>query len=236
MALLGWYPEDGVEYMPGNRLQEKFDIDRCSKSPAMFDFFLTDKGVGEDTVLADLTLDELKKLVNNKTKLNWLNNKYIREMPLEEVWNMVMPFLAQDAALSQLLKKDPDKLKSTFDTLRIYINTLSEAVPFIRELLRDDVELDDAAKSQFEDPLSKSVIDAFCKLVDEKKPATPEGFSEVMKDTGAQTGAKGKSLFMTIRVASTGTNQGLEIPILFAILGYKSVLSRITTIRQKAGI
>ena len=201
----------------------------------MFDFFLTDKG-GEDTVLADLTLEELRKMVNNKTKMNWLNNKYIREMPLDDVWKEAMPFLKQNAALSKLMEKNIDKMKSTFDTLRIYLNTLSEAVPFINELLRDDVDLDDAAKTQFEDPMAKSVIDAFQQLVEEKHPATPEEFSEVMKETGAKTGAKGKSLFMTIRVASTGTNQGLEIPVLFAILGYRAVLNRISTIRQKAGI
>ena len=236
MALLGWYPEDGVEYMPGTKLQEKFDIDRCSKSPAMFDFFLSDKGGGEDTVLADLTIDELRKMVNNKTKMNWLNNKYIREMPLDEVWKETEPLLALDETLSKHLKKNPGKLKSTFDTLRIYLNTLSEAAPFIRELIRDEVDLEEGAKSQFDDPLSKNVIDTFLKLVEEKKPITPEDFSQVIRETGEQTGAKGKSLFMTIRVVSTGTNQGLEIPILFAILGYKSVINRIVSIRKKAGI
>ncbi|MDH5655366.1 MAG: glutamate--tRNA ligase [Spirochaetia bacterium] len=236
MALLGWYPEDGVEYMPNRRLEEKFDIDRCSKSPAMFDFFLTDKGGGEDASIAELSYEELVKMVNHKTKLNWLNNKYIREMPLDDVWNEVRPFLEKDESLSGLVKKDPDKMKSTFDTLRIYLNTLSEAAPFIREILREDVDLDAAAKSQFDDPLAVSVIETFLELAENAKPADPENFTAVIKETGAKTGAKGKSLFMTIRVASTGTNQGLEIPILFAILGYEKVLNRIQSIRKKAGI
>ena len=237
MALLGWYPEDGVEYMPGEKLQEKFDIDRCSKSPAMFDFFLTDKGSsGEDAVLSELTLDELKKMVNNKTKMNWLNNKYIREMPLDDIWEKVRPFLEQDPDISDLIKKDLKKMKETFEALRIYLNTLSEATPFLKELIKEDVELDPSAVAQFEDELAVPVINAFIKLAEEKKPRTPEEFSQIMKDTGAETGAKGKSLFMTIRVASTGTNQGLEVPILFAILGYKAVLKRIESIRKKAGI
>ena len=39
MALLGWYPRDGIEQIPRKELERKFDVQHCSKSPAMFDFF-----------------------------------------------------------------------------------------------------------------------------------------------------------------------------------------------------
>ena len=43
MALLGWYPRDGVEFLPDGELAKRFDVEHCSKSPSMFDFFLIGK-------------------------------------------------------------------------------------------------------------------------------------------------------------------------------------------------
>jgi len=235
MALLGWYPEDGVEFMPDDKLSKKFDIDRCSKSPAMFDFFLTDKGgEGENANLSELGIDELKQMINNKTKLNWLNNKYIKELPLDDLWPRTKPFLIAEKNMAKLVADDEEKIKNAFDRVKNYLNTLQDALPFLTELFRTKVSLDEKAAEQLKDPLAKNVLDAFLSIVKNDRPDSPEEFTECMKRTGAQTGAKGKSLFMTIRVASTGTMQGLELPSLFAILGAETVASRIESIVEEA--
>ena len=122
MALLGWYPKDGVEYMPDGGLANKFDVKHCSKAPAMFDFFLIDKGrqkkdsknqpkkgggkgasqeaapeasetESDDFDPTKLSREELSKFINKKSKLNWLNNKYIRDLPIERLWPELLVFL-----------------------------------------------------------------------------------------------------------------------------------------------
>jgi glutamyl-tRNA synthetase/nondiscriminating glutamyl-tRNA synthetase len=229
MALLGWYPEDGVEFMPDERLKDKFDIDRCSKAPAMFDFFLTDKaGEGENMNLAEMTLEDLRGLINQKTKLNWLNNRYIREMPLDSIWERARPFLESDVRVASLLKGDPERIRRSFDTLRVYLNTLSDALPFMKEMFRETISIEgDQAAAVLKEPGADAVVKSFHDLLDEMNPTSPEDYTSVMQETGKRTGAKGRALFMTIRVASTGTMQGLELPVLFALLGKDAVQERV---------
>ncbi|MBI3394890.1 MAG: glutamate--tRNA ligase, partial [Spirochaetia bacterium] len=141
MALLGWYPEDAAEFMPDGGLEKKFDLARCSKSPAMFDFFLTDKSQeaaeeSESFNPAAFSPEELKKFVNNKSKLNWLNNKYIRHLPIERAWEEAVPFLQKNPLIGAEIKKDAERTKHVFNTLRVYLDTLRDAIPYMLELLK----------------------------------------------------------------------------------------------------
>lgn len=230
MSLLGWYPEDGVEYLPGDKLTSRFDVSRCSKSPSMFDFFLSDKAgsEGEDFNPAALSLDEVKKFINQKSKLNWLNNKYIRQMDLDLVWPLAKEFLEKDPKTASLLKEDPDKVKLTFDTLRVYLDTLTDSIPYILEIFKEDVKPEDPdTASWIQTPESALLMKEFVAILNETKPEDPDGFSGAMKEAGKRSGAKGKHLFMPIRVASTGQMHGLELPTLFTLLGVPTVVERI---------
>lgn len=227
MALLGWYPSDGVEFMPDRGLEKKFDLDRCSKSPAMFDFFLQEKA-GKDFDSSSISIEELRKIVNKKSKLNWLNNKHIRQTSLETIWDLAVPFLSKDTSVAERLKTDPEKVRRIFDTVRVYLDTLEEAVPYVSEILKDDVSPeDDEARKVLEAAEAPGVLATFGELLKTETPTEPEGFAKLMKETGARTGAKGRALFMTIRVGTTGSMRGLELPTLFALLGTETVLQRL---------
>jgi len=232
MALLGWYPEDGAEFMPMGELKRKFDVARCSKAPAMFDFFLNETTPEPaDFKPESMNEGELKKLVNKKTKLNWLNNKYIRSMELRELWPLAKGFIAREPELAKMITADESRMKEIFDRVRMYLDTLDDAAPFFKEMLKQKIEVEKGeAEQMMAAPEAGAVISAFRELVVTNRPATPEAFSEIMKQTGAKTGAKGKTLFMTIRVASTGSTHGLELPNLFAILGPDQVLERIAQV------
>ncbi len=231
MALLGWYPDDGVEFMPDGKLAEKFDVARCSKSPAMFDFFLTEKAEKEGGAEFDptgMSREELKKFINNKTKLNWLNNKYIRHVELESIWSLAKEFISKDESISKLLKDDEERIKMTFDTLRVYLDTMDDAVPYMKEIFHEKIEPDsEAALNLIRQEESITTVKAFVEVLGETKPEDPESFSTAMKEAGKRAGTKGKGLFMPIRVASTGSMQGLELPTFFTIIGYESVIKRI---------
>jgi len=232
MALLGWYPEDGAEFMLPEDLKRKFDVARCSKSPSMFDFFLSDSAAESDDFRPqDLDETELKKFVNKKTKLNWLNNRYLRSVPLAQLWPLAENFLKKHKRIADGLKSEPDRMKQIFDRVRSYLDTLDDAGAFYEELLKEKVTLEKGEATEvLKVPEAAAVIAAFEKLLLEKKPSQPDDFSAVMKEVGAATGAKGRGLFMTIRVAATGSTTGLELPNLFALLGHERVLDRVSQI------
>ena len=232
MALLGWYPEDANEFMPDGELEKKFDIARCSKSPAMFDFFLSEKG-GEAFEPESLSREELTKLINNKSKLNWLNNRYIRALPLDVVWEEAKTFVEKDDSLRSFLKQDPELMKRTFDALRVYLDNLEGLLPYMREFYKEKPVLDDAARAELQKDGARDVIAAFQGGLRESKPEVPDDYKAVMKQAGEKTGAKGKNLFMPIRAASTGSLQGLELPSLFSLLGPERVVARIDAVLEQ---
>ena len=69
--------------------------------------------------------------------------------------------------------------------------------------------------------------DAFKKELQSGNPEIPDDYAAMMKAAGKAAGAKGRGLFMPIRVATTGKMHGLELPILFSLLGKQTLLERI---------
>ena len=64
-----------------------------------------------------------------------------------------------------------------------------------------------------------------------------EAFKKLVKEVGKELKAKGKNLFMPIRIALTGKMSGVELPILVELLGKKRTLKRIeNTLEQLNGI
>jgi glutamyl/glutaminyl-tRNA synthetase len=55
-----------------------------------------------------------------------------------------------------------------------------------------------------------------------------DAIKEALNAVGKETGTKGKPLFMTLRVASTGRSEGLELPIYLGLLGKARVIERLT--------
>ncbi len=228
MSLLGWYPRDSVEFMPGKKLGEKFEIVHCSKSPAMFDFFLIDEKDSKEINSEILSMEELKNSINKKSKLNWLNNLYMRELPIEEIWKEEEKWLKRDPELNILLQNDEKKIQHGFDCVRKYLYTFAESIPYLKELFQEKIEIKDKkAQELLLEVLSEKVIHSFLLILQKEKPQKPEDFTQIIKKVGKESQAKGRLLFMPIRIATTGTMEGLELPILFSILGYERVIQRL---------
>ena len=232
MALLGWTPADGREYAPGE-LDKIFDIARCSKSPAMFDVFKKLKPEEKESVdFVNLTTSQLAEYLNPKSKLNWLSNKYIRDAQVEVLIDELMPFIQDNPKIPSSVK-DPknETLKSILDSIRVYLDRLSQAPGYIEEFFQEKLEFEnEEAKLMVSEGNAPKVIDTFKNVLTETKAKTADDFKAAMTKTGELTGEKGKNLFMPIRSATTGKLHGLELPILFELLGQDKILKRIDTL------
>ncbi|MDX1960173.1 MAG: glutamate--tRNA ligase [Leptospiraceae bacterium] len=236
MALLGWTSEDGEEYLPNKKAEKIFDVERCSKSPSMFDVFKKMKEEEkESVVLTSLSTQELSTYMNPKSKLNWLSNRYIRDMDLEELAQATIPFLESFKSIPDSIKvKSNETLQSILSSIRVYLDKISDAPPYIAEFFLDKISLEDEeAKTVATIENSKLVIVEFYKQLKLSEPKTGEEFKLVMEKTGTVTNEKGKNLFMPIRVATTGKLHGLELPILFPLLGVDKLLVRIESIAKE---
>lgn len=226
MALLGWYPEDGVEFMPGGELEKQFDVKRCSKSPAMFDFFLTDESTEEFDPLK-LSKSELEKFINKKSKLNWINQKYIRNLSDDDLYDICLPYLKADAKLAKMINSDEPRVRKALSSIKEYMVTLDDGGPYIAEIFRDTIGLEDDARDFLQPEEARNTAKKFAEIISEEKPQKPDDYSAAMKKAGKELGVKGKNLFMPIRAASTGQLHGLELPVLFSLLSAETVSKRI---------
>src|SRR3989339_136513 len=80
IALLGWSTEDSQQIFTKENLIEKFSLERCGKSGAIFDI----------------------------QKLIWMNGEYIRKLSIDELTNRAIPFIQKagfDTSNFDFLKK-----------------------------------------------------------------------------------------------------------------------------------
>ena len=117
MALLGWSAPDNSEYMPLNELIGKFDINRCGKSPSMFDIF--DVNLVQDKEIGSLPAAEIRQYISPKSKLNWISNQTIRNKTEEQYLKEVISFV-QEPYLS--LGKAQGNLNDILLALRVYLD------------------------------------------------------------------------------------------------------------------
>jgi len=95
--------------------------------------------------------------------------------------------------------------------------------------LKDEFEVEEGAKEfVLEDETRLKVIENFynrMKILEGE--LTPGIFKQIVKEVGKELKAKGKNLFMPVRIGLTGRMKGVELDILVSLLGKERVLRRI---------
>ncbi len=206
LALLSWSPGDEREKFTLAELVEAFDMGRVSKSPAIFDI----------------------------DKLNWLNGLYIRELPVEELAELIRPYL-HEAGIELAEAQRPVVTAA----LQANLVILEDAPEFARLFVEDM----DPAESSLADKLRAPGVAAVMQIMHEARAALEADYltldegHELMKAVGARAkeqGLKGKAVFMPLRVALTGRESGPELFYLVSGLSRERILERVQSARRLA--
>ena len=205
LALLGWSPGDDREFFTLDELVRAFSLERVSKSPAVFDH----------------------------AKLRWFNTHYLRALPPGERADLFAAWAQRDpdaAFVAEL--RDPTWRRTLADALADHIEVLADVGPAVDGLMHADVELGPAARAQLRDAPARAMLSELGAIA--RNAATLEEFArmtsrESLLVLGRRHGLKGKSLFQPIRLAVTGIEHGVELPLLLPLLGPARVASRIET-------
>jgi nondiscriminating glutamyl-tRNA synthetase len=203
LALLGWSPGDDREFFSLADLSAAFSLDRASRSPAVFD-------VG---------------------KLRWFNAQYIRRRPLAERAALFAETARATPALAALPElRDPVWLETFAEACSDHIEVLAD-VPREIEALLGDPPWDPSTDVALEDAAARGVLDDLLAIA--RTSTSEEQFGHAvsrdgLKALGEKHGVKGRSLFRPIRLALTGSEHGIELPLLLRLLGPQRVLRRMT--------
>ena len=200
ISLLGWSPVGEEEIFTQEEFIKMFDADRLGKSPAAFD---------------------------NK-KLEWISNQYMKQLDRKTMAEMALPYLVE----AGLVEENPSAEKQAWveELVSLYQPQMSyakEIVELSSLFFNDTLTFDDAAKEVLSDEQVPEVLEAFKTQLNELETFDVPTIKQAIKAVQKETGAKGKKLFMPIRVAVSGQMHGPELAETILLLGKEQATEHI---------
>ena len=192
LVMLGWSPDTNEEIFDMDTLIKIFDPTRISKSPSTFDI----------------------------NKLKWVNSHYIKELSIEDLEKITVPFLKEAYNLSD---KDDNWLRHL---ITIYQNHLSfgKEIVELTKLFFEDVDMNDECKEFMKDESIPNTIKVFTEEIENISDWSVDNIKTAIESTKEKAGVKGKMLYMPIRIKVSSIMHGPELPDTIYLLGKEKVL------------
>ena len=192
IALLGWGYDESTEFMTTDELIERFSLERVSKNPAVFD----------------------------EQKLRWMNGRYIRELPLEDLHRRLEEFCGREIPVD-VVAIAQEKMQ-----------TLADFWPLAGPLVEQPSDFQDKAWQQWGASTDWQRLLVVLESIPERFAV--EDVELVLTKYVDELGVKPKQVYQPIRVALTGTTVSPGIFESLWALGREESLSRVEKARQKA--
>ncbi len=193
LALLGWAPMEGQsEILPVENLIQSFQLDRVSKSSAVFDI----------------------------NKLHWINRHYLRECDKDRLISLVIPFLRKCGLVENVDSLTRIWIGLLVEAWLSSINQLDEIAERALQITEFDGAKAVAAEDVKQVLKAEGAVSAIKEFFREISPSHREiirDWKEIISAVKARTSQKGKHLFHPIRIALTGSVSGPELDRLLPI-------------------
>lgn len=200
IALLGWSPGGEEEMFTKEELIAQFDLDRVSKSPAVFDM----------------------------DKLNWMNNAYLKKAPISRVVELSVPHLQKAGYIQGDLDAAGQEWVTALVGLnQERMRYAAEIVELSSIFFKEELVIDEEASAVLKEDHVPVVLASFLTQVEQAEAFTVEAIPALLKQVQKDTGFKGKQLFMSIRSALTGQVHGPDLNVSLYLLGKEKVASRL---------
>jgi glutamyl-tRNA synthetase len=186
LSLLGWGPEDDATMMSTAELVERFDVTRVQKNPARFD----------------------------EQKLRWLNGKYIRELPTDELTRRLEQFTGRTG------------LGPAVEISREKVQTLRDFWP-LAGFIYDGPADDPKAREKWLSDGGREAVAQARQALAGAEPFDLEHVERALRGVVEARGAKPKDVFQPVRVALAGTTVSPGIFETIAVLGRDETLDRL---------
>ncbi len=206
ISLLGWSPVGEEEIFSKEEFINIFDPERLATSPAVFD----------------------------PLKLKWINNQYIKAADLERVIDLALPHLIKAGKLPESMTDEQRQWAE--ELIGLYKEQLSygaEIVELTELFFKEEIDYDEACQEVLKEEQVPAVMEAFKSQLDALENFEPSEIKKAIKAVQKETGAKGKKLFMPIRVATTGQMHGPELPDAIYLLGRETVNVRLESVLKQ---
>ena len=198
IALLGWSPGHDQELLTRQEMIEKFTLKRVNKTRSRFDF----------------------------TKLDWMNSKYIQNLPVRDLVSELQPYI-KDANLDNDVVSD-EWLYKLVELYKERFRTLPEFVTLTTPFFSDEIEYEDAAVQKHLKKGNSSLIkDAYKKLKEVKDFSSIGELESCLRSITTEHSIGFGKLAQPIRVALIGKSASAGIFETLELLGKEKTLKRL---------
>ncbi|MHB8908189.1 MAG: glutamate--tRNA ligase [Syntrophales bacterium] len=214
LALMGSSFEGGREVATAGEIIEGFSLERTGKSGAVFD----------------------------EEKLLWLNGIHIRRYEPKALTDLLAPFIREAGYEERTLPRD--RIERIVAAIQESLPTLADIGGLLEIFADDRYRLETEAAELLRGAEARRVLTVLRGCLErggvsggdavfaaaEPGAASREPFAALIRRIAAETGLKGKGIYLPIRAAVTGRLHGPELDRIFPLLGRASLLRRIDTV------
>lgn len=167
----------------------------------------------------------------DKEKLAFVNSKYIKKLSVEDLAQKALPYLKN----ANIDIPNETWLHTLVSILQDRMTHIGEIADLYHAFFHDQFLIQDEAYQFLVENNSSSILESFMNHL-KMSSFIPEEIEGLIKQTGVDTNTKGKPLFMSLRIATTGDMHGPSLPVSLSLLGKTRVLSRLEqTIKKLRG-
>jgi nondiscriminating glutamyl-tRNA synthetase len=157
-------------------------------------------------------------------KLAFINNRYIKELSTEELIELCMPHLIKEGIIEN---HDQAWIESLVGIFQDRMSYGAQIVELYDEFFEQEFVLDEEMKVFLDQDGVSKTLATFRDLLLELEDFSADNIKPLIKETGKIAGSKGKMLFMPLRIATTASMHGPDLPHVLALLGKDIVIERL---------
>lgn len=196
LMLLGWSPGDNQEVVKLESAVKKFSIKKINKAGAAF------------------SMDKLK----------WLNGQYLKQMPEDQLVELLIPFLKEKGYIDDHF--DRERLRVIVKAFKPRLFTLVDFLDWTDFIFKDQFSADEEAQNLTEDRKKEfGLLRERFRALEEFNVGNVE---REFRNLVAELGIKASDLVHPVRVALTGKTVGPGLFETIVLLGKEKTMKRLS--------
>ncbi len=204
LSLLGWSPGNNREILSLSTLAKEFSLKRINKTAAIF----------------------------NIEKLNWLNGRYMRELNINDLMELLAPYLKEKGYISD--DYDQDWLKGLITLYRTRFQTLIHFLKLAGFFFTETVHYDEQAVNKFlKTKADADNLEALMNVLEKTEPFQTHIIEGKIRQLISELNIPPANIIHPARVALTGGTVSPGIFEVIRFLGKEKSVKRLGEVTKK---